>query len=100
SSKQPLYYVAQAVYNEANQPLGILRISSEIQDLADIIRLVFVVWFIGMVFLVTVLFLLLWKWTTQISTPVNEMQEVLSRLSATDYEVRYSEQSYEEFNDF
>lgn len=99
SSKQPLYFVAQAVYNEANQPLGILRISSEIPDLADIIRLVFVVWFIGMVFLATVLFLLLRKWTTQISTPVNEMQEVLSRLSATDYEVRYAGQSYKEIND-
>src|SRR5699024_4761747 len=34
-SPQPLYFVAQAVYDETNQHLGILRISSEIPDLAD-----------------------------------------------------------------
>src|SRR5699024_3141342 len=70
----------------------------EIPDLADIIRLVFVVWFIGMVFFATDLFLLLRKWTTQISTPVIEMHEVLSRLSATDYDVSFAAQSYKEIN--
>lgn len=98
-SAQPLYFVAQAVYNETNQPLGILRIASEIPDLADIIRLVFIVLLIGMVLLATFLFLLLKKWMDQITTPIDQMQGVLSELSVADYEVRYVGQSYKEIND-
>lgn len=98
-SPQSLYFVAQAIYNEEDEPLGILRISSEIPDIADIIRLVFIALLIGMVSLAGVLFLLLRKWMTQITKPIGAMQEVLSELSVTDYEARYVGQSYKEIND-
>lgn len=93
-----LYFVAQAIYDDTNQPIGILRISSAIPDLADIIRLLFIILLIGMIILAVLLFLLLKKWMNQITRPIDEMQVVLSQLSESEYETRFIGHSYEEIN--
>lgn len=97
-SPHSLYFVAQAIYDDTDQPIGILRITSEIPDLADIIRLLFIILLIGMIFLATLLFLLLKRWMNQITSPIDEMQRVLSKLSESEYGVRYIGHSYEEIN--
>lgn len=93
-----VYFVAQALIDSSDEIVGILKISSEIPDLADIIQLVFVLLTIGMLVLAFLLFLLLRKWMENITTPIDEMQAVLNRLSKKEYQTRYTNHSYEEID--
>ncbi|HLR92753.1 MAG TPA: ATP-binding protein [Atopostipes sp.] len=93
-----LYFVAQAIYNDANQPIGILRISSEIADLASTIQLSLIIQLIGTVILAIVLILLARTWINRLTRSIGEMQEVMGDLSQGEYDARYSGRFFEEID--
>jgi len=93
-----LYFVAQAIYNDANQPIGILRISSEITDLASTIQLSLIIQLIGTVILAIVLILLARTWINRLTRSIGEMQEVMGDLSQGEYDARYSGRFFEEID--
>lgn len=96
---QSLYFVAQAIYNDENEAIGILRLSSEITDLADTIQFSLVVQLVSTIVLALLLVLLTSKWINRITNSMNEMEKVVNDLTHFDYEARYSGHSYEEIDE-
>lgn len=95
---QPVYIVAQTVYDESNEPIGILRLTSEITDLADVTRLSIIIQLIGTVVLALLLFILSKNWISRITTPINKMKSFVRKLPSSEYELRYTGHSYEEID--
>jgi two-component system phosphate regulon sensor histidine kinase PhoR len=97
-SPQSVYFVAQTIYDESNQPIGILRLASEITDLADMTQLSIIIQLIGTVVLAILLFILSRNWISQITNPINEMKSFVKKLPSSEYELRYTGHSYEEID--
>ncbi|MEY8291514.1 ATP-binding protein [Carnobacteriaceae bacterium 52-44] len=97
-SPQSVYFVAQTIYDESNQPIGILRLASEITDLTDMTRLSIIIQLIGTVVLAILLFILSRNWISQITNPINKMKTFVKKLPSSEYELRYTGHSYEEID--
>lgn len=97
-SPQSVYFVAQTIYDESNQPIGILRLASEITDLADMTQLSIIIQLIGTVVLAILLFILSRNWISQITNPINKMKSFVKKLPSSEYELRYTGHSYEEID--
>lgn len=97
-SPQSVYFVAQTIYDESNQPIGILRLASEITDLADMTQLSIIIQLIGTVVLAILLFILSRNWISQITNPINKMKTFVKKLPSSEYELRYTGHSYEEID--
>lgn len=93
-----LYYIAQTIYNDSNQPIGILRLSSEITDLASTIQLSLIIQLIGTVVLAIILISLSRNWINRLSRSIGEMQEVMGDLSQGEYDARYAGHSFDEID--
>ncbi len=99
NSEYSIYSVAKAVDNDSNQPIGIIRLSSEITDLTEIINLSLLIQFVGTVILALVLVWLTRNWVNRITHSLSEMQVVMGRLTNFDYDARYTGNSYEEIDE-
>lgn len=97
-SPQSVYFVAQTIYDESNQPIGILRLASEITDLTDMTQLSIIIQLIGTVVLAILLFILSRNWISQITNPINKMKTFVKKLPSSEYELRYTGHSYEEID--
>ena len=97
-SPQSVHFVAQTIYDESNQPIGILRLASEITDLADMTQLSIIIQLIGTVVLAILLFILSRNWISQITNPINKMKTFVKKLPSSEYELRYTGHSYEEID--
>ena len=92
------YYVAQAVYGSNNQPIGILRLSSELTDLTEPIQYSYIIQLISTAILALLLILLTSRWINRISNSMSEMDKVVKDLTRHNYDARYSGHSYEEID--
>jgi Signal transduction histidine kinase len=97
-SPQSVYFVAQTIYDESNQPIGILRLASEITDLTDMTQLSIIIQLIGTVVLAILLFILSRNWISQITNPINKMKTFVKKLPSSEYELRYTGHSYKEID--
>lgn len=93
------YAVAQMLYDENGEPLGILRLSSQMKDLAQITQQLFQMLLLGVLFVALVLFLLMRDWLGRISGSIQDMKAVMTRLGSADYEAKYSKQSFDEIDE-
>lgn len=96
---QSLYFVAQAIYNDENEAIGILRLSSEITDLTETIQFSLIVQLVSTIVLALLLVLLTSKWINQITNSMKEMENVMNDLTHFNYDARYSGHSYEEIDE-
>lgn len=93
------YYVAQAVYGSNNQPIGILRLSSELTDLTEPIQFSLIIQLISTAILAFLLVLLTSRWINRITNSMREMVNVVNELTHLNYDARYSGHSYEEIDE-
>ena len=93
------YSVAQMIYDENGQALGILRLSNDIKSLAHIIEQLFRVLLFGMFIVAIILLFLTNGWMGRISMAIKDMKTVMRRLMNADYEAKYSTQSFDEIDE-
>jgi two-component system phosphate regulon sensor histidine kinase PhoR len=93
------FYVAQPVLDENAQPLGILRMSSEITDATRIIRESFLVLMAGILVLGLVIIIIARDWINRLARSFLQMEDVIDHLIKGDYNARYVGHSYREIDD-
>lgn len=98
-SDYPNYYVAQAVYDEDGEPVGILRVSNEIRDLTDAMRTSFTIQIAGVIVFAFLIVLLSNNWMNRVTNALSDMKSVVMRLANTQYDARYTAQSFNEIDD-
>lgn len=92
------YYIAQAIFNDANEPIGILRLSSKVPDITTTIEQVLVIQLIGTVTLILVIVGLSRNWINKISNAMGKMKEVVTDLRNSQYDARYMGHSYDDID--
>lgn len=93
------YYTAQAIFDDNEEPAGIIRLTSEITNLTGPIRFSLQIVLIGTAILAA--FLILWTtgWMNRLIEALGEMKTVVSRLTQSDYDARYEKTSYDEIDE-
>ena len=89
ANKREQYYIAQAIKDETGNPVGILRLSSEVRDISTIIDQVLVIQLIGTILLILVLITVSRNWINQLANAMTEMDAVVTDLTNEQYEARY-----------
>ena len=92
------YYIAQGIFNNADEPIGILRVSSEVTDMTTIIDQVLVIQSIGTVILILVIVAVSRDWINKISNAMGRMNDVVTDLTNSQYEARYMGQSFDDID--
>lgn len=95
-SEKHLYHVAQAIYDQNEEPVGIIRLTNETTNLAATILLTFRILFIVIGFLGIIFILSTNRLIQKMTKAITEMKYVMNRLIDFDYGVKYTGSSYEE----
>ncbi len=98
-SNQENYTVAQHIYGQSEEPLGILRLSNGITNLTAVIQEVLRILLIGVLLLAVVLILLTSSWMDRMNRAMKDMKRVMARLMNADYEAKYTTQSFDEIDE-
>jgi two-component system phosphate regulon sensor histidine kinase PhoR len=93
------YAVAQAIFDNNENPVAILQLTSNITDMAAPIQLSFQVILIAAAILAVLLILWVNGWMNQLVKALGEMKTVIGRLMESDYDARYDNHSYEEIDE-
>jgi len=93
------YYVAQAIYNQNNESVGILSLTRELTDLTETIQLSLRILIVGIIVLTLIIMLLSSTWVNHITRAIEQMKQVMRRLTENDYNARYIGQSYDEVDE-
>jgi len=93
------YYVAQGIYNQNNEPVGILSLSSEVTDLSGTIQMTLRIFMIGMIIMALIVIFFSNRWLDRITESINEMKRSMKRLTNHDYSARYTRQSYDDIDE-
>ncbi|SFC73933.1 two-component system, OmpR family, phosphate regulon sensor histidine kinase PhoR [Alkalibacterium subtropicum] len=99
STGEYLYYVAVEVDSTEGAPLGYLRLSKNVEEMAALTDEVIQILLIFMAVSILVALLFTFYWTKRISDPLEEMKRVTENLTDNDYTGRYAGQSYKEIDD-
>lgn len=97
--KADQYYVAQAIFDEEGEPVGIVRLTSEITNLTDTIQLSLEIQLIATAVFAVVIILWISGWMNRLVGAITEMKTVVGRLTQFDYDARYTGQSYQEIDE-
>lgn len=92
------YYAVKTVYNSQDQPVGIIKVSSGINGLKESIQYNLGIQMIGIIIFTLLIFLILNHWIHPITEAIFEMKQVVYLLGRTDYNARYSQDSYGELD--
>lgn len=98
NNRNEQYYIAQGFFNNSDQPIGILRLSSEVTDITAIIEQVLLIQLIGTVILILVIVAVSRDWITKISNAMGRMNAVVSDLTNSQYEARYMGHSFDDID--
>lgn len=99
STEDLRYYTAAPLLSTDGDTVGILRLSKRVEEMTgvtdELIRFLLV--FIGISLLLTVLFT--YYWTRRIGDPIEEIKQITNKLSHQKYSTRYRSTSYHEIDD-
>ncbi|MEC6748536.1 ATP-binding protein [Marinilactibacillus sp. XAAS-LB27] len=99
STEDLRYYTAAPLLSTDGETVGILRLSKRVEEMTgvtdELIRFLLV--FIGISLLLTVLFT--YYWTRRIGDPIEEIKQITNKLSHQKYSTRYRSTSYHEIDD-
>lgn len=99
SSNKENYSIAQYLYNQEEEPIGILRLTNEIANLTDVMQEALRVLLIGILILAILLIFLTSRWMHRISAAASDMKSVMHRLINSDYEAKYTTKSFDEVDE-
>jgi len=88
------YYVAQGIYDQNNEPVGVLSLSHELTDLSGAIQLSLRLLVIGLIALTLIVIWLSNRWLNRITEATDEMKQTMEDLTDQNYDARYNGQSY------
>lgn len=92
------YYIAQTIQNEAGQPVGIIRLSSDVTNITQITDQVLWIQLIGMMFLALLLIFITSQWINSIANAITNMNRVVTELTEANYDARYEENTFDDLN--
>ena len=98
NSNNDQYYIAQGIFDAADEPIGILRLSSDVTDFTTIIDQVLVIQLIGAILLILVIMALSRRWINKVSNAMGKMYHVVTDLTHSRYDTRYDGHSYEDID--
>lgn len=98
NTKNDQYYIAQGIFNDVDEPIGILRLSSDVTDFTTIINQVLVIQLMGAILLILVIMALSRKWINKVSNAMGKMYHVVTDLTHSRYDARYDGHSYEDID--
>lgn len=98
-SNNDQYYMAHAIFDENDEPIGILRLSSEVTNITHIIEQVLIIQLIGTILLIFVIIALSSNWINRITNAITDMKDVVGNLTNFNYEARYSGHSYRDIDE-
>ena len=98
NSNNDQYYIAQGIFGAADEPIGILRLSSDVTDFTTIIDQVLVIQLIGAILLILVIMDLSRRWINKVSNAMGKMYHVVTDLTHSRYDTRYDGHSYEDID--
>ena len=98
NTKHDQYYIAQGIFNDVDEPIGILRLSSDVTDFTTIINQVLVIQLMGAILLILVIMALSRKWINKVSNAMGKMYHVVTDLTHSRYDARYDGHSYEDID--
>ena len=92
------YYIAQGMFDAADEPIGILRLSSEVTDITTIIDQVLLIQFVATIILIFAIIALSSNWINKISNAMGKMENVVTDLTKSQYDARYVGHSFEDID--
>lgn len=92
------YYIAQGMFDAADEPIGILRLSSEVTDITTIIDQVLWIQFVATIILIFAIIALSSNWINKISNAMGKMDNVITDLTKSRYDARYVGHSFEDID--
>ncbi len=92
------YYIAQGMFDAADEPIGILRLSSEVTDITTIIDQVLWIQFVATIILIFAIIALSSNWINKISNAMGKMENVVTDLTKSQYDARYVGHSFEDID--
>lgn len=99
STNSEEYAVAQMIFDQNEQPAGILRLSNDSQQIKNNIQKLLRALLVITLFATLILFLITNHWMSRIDVALNNMKTVMTRLGKADYEAKYTTQSFDEFDE-
>lgn len=99
STGEVMFYAAEPIYNQSGDLLGVVRISNSMTNFNQILFYLVSLIIISLLLLIAATFYMTFYWTNKIKYPIDELREVMNKLSNKDYRARYTMNSYEEINE-
>lgn len=97
-SERDQYFIAQAIRNGAGEPIGIIRLSSDVTNVTNVTDQVLIIQLMGMIGLAFVLIYFTSHWINNISDSILNMDKVVTELTESNYEARYKDHSFADLN--
>ena len=99
STGEYLYYVSVEISGSDGEPLGYLRLSKNVEEMAALTDEVIQILLLFMSVSILVALLFTYYWTKRIIAPLENMKQVTEHLSTKTYSSRYTARSYEEIDE-